>query len=277
MLLKFAFVVAITATLVVASVTPTVTVEARDNSLSFNPPAEAIKTRSAGQARELPVPQFSTRQLTNAKRLAAGLALKPPMRRSQAARSVPSGTPTVTRGYLQMKNENGVPISFVRNTWNSFGEFGGTNDPAQYLIVEVDLAYAPLGSADIITINGPDAKFPFLGGIIGFSSTSDNISPGSFNYIYAGGTTHTLPGSPPQAGTNAFTVSTGIPEEIGSAIWTYDPSTQTISPQWVNTDSSTPVTFLGYTQDVILLTGDKTAFSDAFGPTEWITLTFIPI
>jgi hypothetical protein len=189
MLLKFAFVVAITATLVVASVTPTVTVEARDNSLSFNPPAEAIKTRSAGQARELPVPQFSTRQLTNAKRLAAGLALKPPMRRSRVSpfpskkfsekfltlfyrgRSFCSiwnsyrvytilsehanDLPFLfysTRGYLQMKNENGVPISFVRNTWNSFGEFGGTNDPAQYLIVEVDLAYAPLGSADIITI-----------------------------------------------------------------------------------------------------------------------------
>jgi len=56
MLLKFTFVVALAATLVVPSVTPTVTVEARDDSLSLNPFPKAIKARS--QARGLPIPQL---------------------------------------------------------------------------------------------------------------------------------------------------------------------------------------------------------------------------
>jgi hypothetical protein len=48
---------------------------------------------------------------------------------------------------------------------------------------------------------------------------------------------------------NSFSAATGIPETIESAIWSYDPATQAITAQWINTDGSAPATHIVYAND----------------------------
>jgi hypothetical protein len=74
------------------------------------------------------------------------------------------------------------------------------------------------------------------------------------------------PNSPPANVGNSFSAVTSIPKNSESAVWSFDPVTLAITPQWVNTDLSHPKTIIVYTQDVLLFTGDFTAFVNIFGP-----------
>lgn len=108
------------------------------------------------------------------------------------------------------------------------------------------------------------------------------------SYFYITGTTQTPHGSPPAEGdNNSFGDATGIPKAAESAIWTYDPVTNDLSPQWVNTDGSTPTNYLIYANDfnsrpmfslrlsilltsllilaAFVVTGDPVVFRETFG------------
>ncbi|KAJ7859861.1 hypothetical protein B0H14DRAFT_2577028 [Mycena olivaceomarginata] len=66
---------------------------------------------------------------------------------------------------------------------------------------------------------------------------------------------------------NSFSAATGIPETIESAIWSYDPATQAITAQWINTDGSAPATHIVYANDfnqALVLTGSVAAFQDIY-------------
>lgn len=99
------------------------------------------------------------------------------------------------------------------------------------------------------------ADFTYLGGITGFSSLSGDLGPGSSMYAYLGGTSQSkpvpshparraessapaAPGATPQAVPNSFTFTTGIQEDVESAIWTLDRTTGVLSAHWSNTDRS---------------------------------------
>lgn len=146
------------------------------------------------------------------------------------------------------------------------------------ILVCLTFADVAFGSpVSITTTNGPNAAYPFFGGIVGFSSTSDNIGPGSYNYVYIGGTTFTSPGAVPTAGANSFTAATGINEDIESSIWSISAS-NILSAQWVNTNSSSPATFmtLVQSQHILALTGDLTTFTNAFGANTPVYLVYVP-
>ncbi|TFK43108.1 hypothetical protein BDQ12DRAFT_642516 [Crucibulum laeve] len=264
---------ALAATSVLGSATPTINL--RDESLTLNPPISTIN-----EARDVPLSQLEARSLTNARRLAEGLPLNPPKRRThtEVSRALPSGTPSndVRQGIIQVFTGD-ILLGYVKAATNSFGEYGITADAAQALLVSVDVTDAATGVADIGTINGPDASYPFFGGIVGFSSSNDDLASGSFNYVYLGATTQTEPNSPPVDGANSFTHATSLSKKIESAIWTFDASTNTLTSQWINTDSSSPATFIGYyaSDNVFILTGDKTTFTNNFGPTPWVTLKLV--
>jgi hypothetical protein len=180
--------------------------------------------------------------------------------------------PVPCTGNLQVTNtDTHTVIGFVSKTWNSFGEFVVTTTPSDYLSVSL----APGAQQNITAVNGQDPSFPLVGAIVGFSSTSDNLASGSPNYAYLGGTTATPPGSPPAAGANAFTHATGIGEHIESAIWTINDANM-LSPQWINTDSSQPATHLVDITNILVVTGDVTAFTNTFGPNSNVALTFVP-
>ncbi len=67
--------------------------------------------------------------------------------------------------------------------------------------------------------------------------------PAAFNYAYLGGTAQTAAGAAPGPGASAFDDSTGIPEDIESATWSLNGS-NTLLPQWLNTDLSQPPIFI---------------------------------
>jgi len=178
---------------------------------------------------------------------------------------------TVTGNLQVIDTDNDTVLGYVSNVWNSFGEYVVTTTPSEYLDVSV-----PTGSGvDITASNGPNPTYPFVGGIVGFVSSNNDISSGSSNYTYIGGTTQTPSGSPPVSGANAFTNATGIPEDIESAIWTVNPD-GTLVPQWVNTDSSTPVTHLVDITGILATTGDTTAFGSTFGAFSDVALSLVP-
>ncbi|KAH7338104.1 hypothetical protein B0J17DRAFT_660795 [Rhizoctonia solani] len=95
-----------------------------------------------------------------------------------------------------------------------------------------------------------------MGASVGFISGND-FSAGSFNWAFLTGTTEKPYGPPTEL----------------SALWSYNPKTDVLAPQWVNTDGSTPKT-ISY---AFLITGDATAFRNTFGsPFPLITFTCVP-
>jgi len=265
---------ALAATSAIASPAPSLTTRVQ----SLNPPISVL------QERHEPLFEPEDRALSNAKRLALGLPLLPPRPRREgwqleAPRSLPSSMPLpAATGYIKLLNaDTGAELGLLAAGWNSFGEYGTvTPSTANALGVKIDITAAALGAADITALNSPNPSYPFVGAISGFSSASPDLRAGSSNYAYVGGTKQTPPYSPPASPGNSFTAATNIPEQSESAIFKYNPITKAIAVQYVNVDSSRPATYLGLTQGVLVLTGDKVAFTNTFGPTVWVALEFVP-
>ncbi|KAJ7726588.1 hypothetical protein B0H14DRAFT_3002077 [Mycena olivaceomarginata] len=163
---------------------------------------------------------------------------------------------------------------------NGFGEYGQFQaDQAGSL--EVTFSYTPDSPSQLnfMATNSPSPTYPYFGAISGFASESDDFGSGSYNYAYLGGTTST-PVSTNSGDNNSFSAATGIPETIESAIWSYDPATQAITAQWINTDGSAPATHIVYANDfnqALVLTGSVAAFQGTFGaPYPEVTFTCVP-
>lgn len=156
--------------------------------------------------------------------------------------------------------DNNTVLGFVSNVWNSFGEYGTTTTPANYLTV----SFTPGAEMNLTATNGPNAGYPLVAGVVGSGSSSGDLGAGSANYAYLAGGTATAPGATPQNVPNSFNNATGIDENSESAIWTYG-ADNSLLPQWVNTDGSKPATYVEYTQGVLTITGDQTAFKNQFG------------
>ncbi|KAG6917509.1 hypothetical protein DXG01_002256 [Tephrocybe rancida] len=268
MLFKLLFLAVLGASLsVAASATPSATLS------DINPPL------SARVADYHPIPQAEARGLANAKRLALGLPLKPPTRRSERVSRAPqpSGTPgkltNVARGYIESKDQDGKTLGFVGKDQNAFGEYTlkMDGDESDRLLVTIDLMGAASGPTDIKTLNGPDADLPFFGGMKGFASDSSDILADSWNHFFIGGTIQTPSNSLPSNGSNTFTKNFNMDKQIESAIWKYDVSTNAIAPQWINADSSSPATYIGILQGILVCTGDKDTFANYYGAVDWVS------
>jgi hypothetical protein len=179
----------------------------------------------------------------------------------------------VRTGYIQVTNaDTGANLGFVSNVFNQFGEYGVTTDVNNRLTV----SFSGTSQFSLTATNGPNSNLPYVGGIVGFSNTSDDLNTGSYNYTYLGGTVQTPANSPPVSGDNSFTEATGVQERIESAIWSISPS-NVLTAQWVNTDLSKPATYeMLYTaQNNLTLTGDKAVFVNTFGSSVPVTFTFV--
>ncbi|MGO9910397.1 MAG: fibronectin type III domain-containing protein, partial [Acidimicrobiales bacterium] len=189
-----------------------------------------------------------------------------------AATASQGSTSCTQTGTIQVTDtDNDTVMGFVSSQWNSFGEFGVTTNPSDYLSVSL-----PVGNqVEITATNGLSSTYPLVGGVDGFVNTNPNLAPGTYNYAYLGGTTTTAPGATPALGPNSFTNSTGDPEDIESSIWSLGPN-DSLTPQWVNTDSSTPATYLLVYSGILLMTGDTTQFQDTFGAAADVSLTLRP-
>lgn len=78
----------------------------------------------------------------------------------------------------------------------------------------------------------------YLGLIDGFSNESPDLGPGSYNYVYLGGTSQTPSGSKPLVQSNSFSDATNLPEAVESAVWELS-SNGILTAAWINPDGST--------------------------------------
>jgi len=232
-------------------------------------------------------------RLTNSKRFALGLPpLKPKAHRragpgiggthvQAAARALTSQVPPVTaQCNILATDSNGNVIGFISPSWNGFGEYGTFQGSSAGALV-LSFSYIPGSSSnlDCTAVNSPSGAYPFFGAIDGFGSDTDDLAPGNPNYVYIGGTTQTPAGSTPASGGNSFAAATGYDESVESAIWSYDPVSQAITANWVNTDGSTVPTTIIYAdgdENALALTCDYGAFSSVYGAFPAVTFACVP-
>lgn len=243
--------------------------------VSINPHGIALKPVPQKRDAVADAPSPSV-ELTNAQRLARGLPLRKPSRQSkksrQARQAAPSACPsTAYSGIVQVTNaDTGAALGYLPSTLNLFAEYGVTPSAEGALRVAFSAASCAGAASqlDILTTNGA-ADFPYLGLISGFANagTQGDLGAGSYNYAYFGGVTHTPAGSPPVTAPNSYSVATGVPEVVESAVWTYDAASGSISAQWVNTDGSVVATDLLYSasDNTIVAAGDVASFRSRFG------------
>ncbi|KAG8795841.1 hypothetical protein FRC12_008994 [Ceratobasidium sp. 428] len=115
---------------------------------------------------------------------------------------------------------------------------------------------------------------------MGFSTDGVDMSPGSVTYAYIVGTALTQPDSPAVSGPNSFTARTRFDGFTQSSIWQYDPATGALSPQWTDSDSSTPKVHMLYAENeqTLFITGDPTALAEAMGTSySEVTLVCVPV
>lgn len=248
--------------LIAASPTPTIPQEFNKRVPSSQPQARSLASprpyaRSLASpqpiVRSLASPQplaraFNDEYISNAKRLALGLPLNKPHRRTPTSdRPVhPSAVPPATlRGHILVTDtEKGIPLGYISSTTNDVGEFGflrPTVAGALELSFKHDGADAP-SEIDLLAINSP-FPFPYFGGIL--DSGSPKLGHGA-KYIGLGSIDKTSPGSRPAKVSNSYTASTGEEKLSESAIWAYDPFTRELSARWINTYGSSPATSLAY-------------------------------
>ncbi|KAJ6545577.1 hypothetical protein B0H19DRAFT_1266990 [Mycena capillaripes] len=120
--------------------------------------------------------------------------------------------------------------------------------------------------------NAPNAAYPFFGAILGDLSASDgSFGPGILGYAKLGGTALTPPGATPAQGPNSEMDAIGE-KDIETAIWNFDTETSEFSAQWVNSDDSTPPTYiLGEGVFVNGITGDIEQYKQNLGSTKEVT------
>ncbi|TFK50841.1 hypothetical protein OE88DRAFT_1659944 [Heliocybe sulcata] len=253
---------------------PTKTLAARDYA-SINPTGLSLRSLDGDGS------SFGKR-LTNAQRLARGLPLRKP-RRVQARQATPSSCPTISHtGTIRVTDiDAGGVLGYVSSTPNIFGEYELATTASGALRVSFGtsscLSSAVYSQFDVTTENGI-SNFPLLGFMTGFANTNYGIGSGSSNYAYLGGVTQTPEGSPAIQQANSFSAASGIPDGVESAVWTWEPSSNALTVQWINTDGSSPTTYLAYLAGdaAIILTGDLGTFRNIFGSATRIAFTFVP-
>ncbi|KAJ3485503.1 hypothetical protein NLI96_g4921 [Meripilus lineatus] len=263
--------------------------------LGFNP--RELGARSSTNIRA-PLPQ------TNAERLRRGLPLLKPRvvsstlvifeaapspdtefsssrfvpERNIRARSSPApcvsheGVIKVT--YTQL--DGSLIEGYVYKGFDSFGQYGVRNEYASALHVKFCVSSTTNEVFDIITLNGDMPLYPFLGVSTGYANIGikEDLGPGSFNYLYLVGSSHST--VPSNVG-NTFTAVTGVPEKSKSTIWQFDRITNQLTVVWENSDHSFPNITAGFANDdkAIFFAGDLDALNRHFGSMDGrVTLTF---
>lgn len=203
-------------------------------------------------------------RMTNGERLAKGLPLKAPIRRRSRsslnrlnprvipqAIASPAPRQTVT-GFLGFKDAAGQKVGYVRNTMVNNAQAAFTISQSQAVKVSITFDSSeslPLRLRVSLLNPPPVAGFSLLALIQGRDNLDQDLSPGTFEYVYLGG--GVLPGSGPGStgvsGQNTYTAATGVGRISQTDVWTFDQDSSRVFPSWVNTDGSVQ-TFAFYTQ-----------------------------
>jgi hypothetical protein len=132
------------------------------------------------------------------------------------------------------------------------------------LIVDFTLNGTSGTQINLTTENSLEMGFPYFGLVHGRDSTSSDIAPGSFNYLYLGNTNFTPPGSGTRLAGNYYSANNSVPRTSESAVWTIDVDALTLVPLWINSDLSTPTTQVFIQSNHVYGGGDADAFHTRF-------------
>ncbi|KAJ7807348.1 hypothetical protein B0H14DRAFT_3764722 [Mycena olivaceomarginata] len=206
---------------------------------------------------------------TNAQRFALGLPPLPPHRRDPNAAPGAATSPLpplVIRCNIMGTAQDGTVLGFISPFWEGgMGQYG-TFQPLPLGALEVSFPFSPdsPGRINLKAKNSPDPTYPFFGGVVGVQSSNSNIGRESSNYIALAGTVETPPGATPDAN---FDNSYVHGQAVESAIWSYDPLTQILAPDWINTNGGEPQPDIiwGAGYPFLMLVGDPRVLPD-FGP-----------
>ncbi|KAG8830432.1 hypothetical protein FRC17_004883 [Serendipita sp. 399] len=176
--------------------------------------------------------------------------------------------------YTPMTSHRGIIEVSVADTGDVLGYFSGvpsingittytTEDYAQVVTFQTQTGSTSATQVEFTKEDRLDA-FPFLGLVQGSLNFGSDLGPGTREYLYLTGTTHSGPGAKPQTGDNAFSHQSGISRTFESSIWSVDLTTGALIPQWVNTDGSVPVLTVLYNPDprfaIFFVVGDPDEF-----------------
>ncbi|KZT22495.1 hypothetical protein NEOLEDRAFT_1180896 [Neolentinus lepideus HHB14362 ss-1] len=209
-----------------------------------------------------------------------------------AARAVPSTcATTILSGIVGLTNsDTGAALGYIEASANTLGEYGVTSDLSSALRISFGTpACASVASYSElqITTSNDLASFTQLGFITGFSNTgtSYNLDSGLDNYAYLGGVTEDVSvlvilTLVPQSAVdlpNSFSAATSIPEGVESAVRTWNPSTNALGVQWINSEGSVAPTYLMWASgdNVVVITGDVSVFRSTFGNDARVSLTLV--
>jgi hypothetical protein len=228
---------------------------------------------------------FSKRQdFTNAERLRKRLPLRPPTRlfarhNDPQPSSVPKVTYTGVIQVLTSSSSDGVSLGYIApdpNYWTPLL----TPDINSALRVSFQLDQGATSGSQLALTQLNDNRGTFFAPVVGRDSTSSNIAPGSFNYLYLDpvAAPGTPPGSTPQSAPSFFSTSSGLDKQTETSVWSVSLVTGALSLQWINTDSSTPATIVFVQSNHVYAGGDPAAFQSRFpAPVTTVTLKFIPV
>ncbi|TEB22129.1 hypothetical protein FA13DRAFT_1741195 [Coprinellus micaceus] len=213
-------------------------------------------------------------RMTNAERLANGLPLKSPARRRRPrtplnrleARVQASPGPSQTNsGRLALRDASGQRVGYVMNTLLNNAQLGTTTDVSKALRVSVtfDSLLSNPSQLQVTLLNSNVVGYPLLALIQGRDNTNQDLSAGSFHYVYSGGAAEpgSGPGSTGIAGQNTYTAVSRIAQ---TDVWTFDRSTFGLTPAWINSNGDAK-TFSLYTQSTAIYgLVDPAAFSGRY-------------
>ncbi|KAJ7043162.1 hypothetical protein C8F04DRAFT_31576 [Mycena alexandri] len=201
--------------------------------------------------------------LTNAQRLARGLPLKPPSRRSSARRAMSSASASsASRGYIQVwsVDDNGSPtgvLGYVSKTTKAHMQYRVDSSLDHALLVSSG------GEHNLVTLNSDITSPTFLGLVQDPESTSSGLAKRSSNSLYLASTEQTSPNATPQNVGSSVNTRPGRSLPAESAVWTVDPNTNKLSAQWINPDASAAPTIAFIHDTNVLFTGDLDAYRQA--------------
>lgn len=203
-----------------------------------------------------------------------------PGKLNNAVATASLSTAAASLGYLQCHSlATGRIFGYVRNAYNSYGEYIGVNpstipsDVAARLLVRVDLAAGGEGPVNVGVQNAPSRTYPFFGAVAG--ENGPNLG-NNHSYVFVVGTgDESTPGSAPSLLSNSFTQATGKRRKAASAVWKFNATSGEVKPTWINEDGNAVDVTVGYLNGAFAMTGNTTAFEKYYDDEDVTWLKFV--
>ncbi|KAF8154252.1 hypothetical protein B0H34DRAFT_677087 [Crassisporium funariophilum] len=222
-----------------------------------------VVSRSLG-----PSPTVQRKDLSNAERLAQGLPIKPPTRRTDIVprkHLLASPVPKVNyHGIMRLVEiSTGDIMGYVANTELSVGILSFTPVISEALQISFDINVGATSGTNLAftMLNGPPSGPP-LGLVQGRDNTNTDLAVGSYHYLYFAGVSPpvTQPDAYPANIPNGYTSATGTVRAAESSVWSVDLVSGAITGEWTNSNlAQPPISF--WSQGVALYAGsDSNAF-----------------